>query len=68
MALTQAERITALEVKIEAMRIEQAATNAKLDSLLVLRNKGQGAFWLASFLFGTSLVGAFSMLSDWLRG
>lgn len=55
--ITQAERITALEVRVSAMQVQQQEINAKLDELLVLRNRGIGAFWLASGLLGTGIVG-----------
>lgn len=50
--LTQAERITALEVKVDDLMTELKSTNTKLDSLLELKAKGMGAFWLASTLAG----------------
>jgi hypothetical protein len=40
----------------------------KLDDLLELRNKGVGAFWLASGLFGTGVLGVIYSLFGWLRG
>jgi hypothetical protein len=60
---TQAERITALEVQVAAMQKTQLEINDKLDELLTLRNKGIGAFWLASALIGTGFVGFFDILT-----
>ena len=75
MAATELERLARLEVLVEGLTRdqEQAArdrheTNKKLDELLALRHKGVGAFWLASSLVGTSIVGTVIMLIDWLRG
>ena len=75
MATTELERLARLEVLVEGLTRdqEQAArdrheTNKKLDELLAPRHKGVGAFWLASSLVGTSIVGTVIMLIDWLRG
>ena len=75
MSATELERLARLEVLVEGLTRdqEQAArdrheTNKKLDELLALRHKGVGAFWLASSLVGTSIVGTVIMLIDWLRG
>ena len=40
----------------------------KLDSLLTLKSKGAGAFWLASAILGTGIIGFLSHIGDWLRG
>lgn len=66
--MTQAERITALETQVGFLVAEAEKTNAKLSELLALRNKGAGAFWLATTLFGTSLMGVGVMLMSWLKG
>jgi hypothetical protein len=73
--MTQAERITTLEAEVSFLRQElremkddTKATNAKLDVLLALRNKGAGAFWLASVIFGTSLVGFATIVLSWIKG
>lgn len=68
MTSTQAERITALEVKVEQLRVDVASIDGKLDELLALRNKGAGVFWLASCLFGTAIVGALNLITNWIRG
>lgn len=65
--ITQAERITALEVRMAEMQSQQTAISDKLDDLLAMRNKGIGAFWLASSLIGTSIVGFILNVIDWLR-
>jgi hypothetical protein len=55
--ITQAERIAQLEVRVSEMQKQQQEINNKLDDLLAMRNKGVGAFWLASALLGTGIVG-----------
>ena len=75
MAATQAERITALEIQLSHMleeshrtNIKLDHTNDKLDELLSLKSKGIGAFWLASALTGTGIVGFGLQILDWLKG
>lgn len=65
--ITQAERITALEVRVSDLLKTQQETNDKLDELLAMRNKGIGAFWLASTLLGTGIVGFIVQLISWWR-
>lgn len=65
--ITQAERITALEVRVTDLLKTQQETNDKLDELLTMRNKGIGAFWLASTLLGTGIVGFIVQFIDWWR-
>ena len=64
---TDVERIAALEVKVSALMVEVHETNKKLDSLLELKNKGAGAFWLATVLVGTSVIGFANFILDWFR-
>ena len=76
--MTNAERIAALETMVSVMRDEQRThakavkeeaerTNHKLDELLVLRAKGVGAFWLASALLGSGIVGLIAIILDWIK-
>lgn len=60
--ITQAERIAALEVRVSDIQKQQQEINNKLDELLGLRHKGVGAFWLASALLGTGIVGFLDVL------
>lgn len=60
--ITQAERIAALEVRVSDIQTQQEEINNKLDKLLCLRNKGAGAFWLASALLGTGIIGFLDVL------
>lgn len=65
--MTQAERIMALEVRMASLERTSYAIDTKLDALLALKNKGAGAFWLASALFGTTIIGTITMMLDYLR-
>lgn len=65
--ITQAERITALEVRVSDLLKCQQGISDKLDELLAMRNKGIGAFWLASTLLGTGIVGFIVQFIDWWR-
>ena len=68
MGPTEAERITALEVKVDKLEESVKEMNSKLDTLLALKNKGTGAFLLASALFGTGIIGTVLMFLQWLKG
>lgn len=67
-AMTQAERITALEVKVDVLVQELRETNKNLNDLLALRNKGAGVFWIVTTLFGASLVSGIHALTLWMKG
>lgn len=69
------ERIVVLEAEVKVLRecLQRSEQNfkeisEKLDSLLTLRHKGVGAFWLASLLTGTGIIGFFVSMIDWFRG
>jgi hypothetical protein len=64
---TQGERIAAMEVRLKILEQKVDSMDAKLDELLALKYKGQGVFWLASAIFGTSIVGTIVLLTSWLR-
>jgi len=63
-----AERIAVLELQVKLLQLTVESTNTKLDELLTLRSKGVGAFWLASALFGTGVVGVLTAFVSWVRG
>lgn len=65
---TQAERIAALEVRVSDMLKQQQEISNKIDDLLAIRNKGLGAFWLASGLLGTGIVGVIVQIISWMKG
>lgn len=58
-----AERLSVVETKIERL----PEMEKKLDELLHMRSKGMGAFWLASALFGTGIIGAILQFISWLK-
>lgn len=61
------ERIARLEERVHRLEETVYRIEDKLDELLAIRNKGAGAFWLASLLFGTSIMGAFFTLINWWK-
>lgn len=61
------ERIARVEERVKELDDRMARVEEKLDKLLELRYKGAGAFWLASILFGTGLVGAIATFIQWIR-
>lgn len=72
--MTQAERITALEVQQSALTDEvrelketNKQINIKLGALLDLKNKGAGAFWLMSIIFGTAITGWIAILINYVK-
>lgn len=65
--LTQAERITALEVKVDSLQKTVDGMDAKIDELISIRNKGAGAFLLASTIFGTSVVSFIAAVLGWFK-
>lgn len=54
---TQIERLAKLEERVSVLEDKVDSMNDKLDELLALRYKGVGAFWLASSLIGTGIIG-----------
>lgn len=66
--MTQAERITALEVKVEASLACQREINTKLDDLLYFKNRGLGAFWLATAIVSSGIIGFIATLINWIKG
>ena len=66
--LTQPERLILVEYQLAELKLEQRQTNAKLDELLQLKAKGTGAFWLASTIIGTGIIGIIMMAVHWIKG
>lgn len=65
---TQVERLARVEERVKVLEGKTDEMNEKLDQLLALRNKGVGAFWVASSLIGTGIVGVFYQLISWFKG
>ncbi len=64
----EAERVRTIEVKQDDLQITVASVDAKLDELLALKNKGMGAFWLASILIGAIFTGLVTFISNLFHG
>lgn len=64
MARSEPERITALEVQVSDLRETVQSLEGKIDSLLELKYKGMGAFWLASAIIGLVLASVESIITD----
>lgn len=76
---TAQERIRALEVQVEHLtetldrhvsstNEKHQSIDSKLDTLLALKHKGVGAFWLASSLVGAGFVYVVIPFFDWIKG
>lgn len=63
--LNHAERMARVEEQVKNLADVVEKLDAKIDSLLELRNKGIGAFWLMSLLFGTGIAG---IIITWFGG
>jgi hypothetical protein len=61
-------RLAVLEHRVNNFDMKITAIDNKLDELLQLRSKGMGAFWLASSLFGTSILGLIITMVNWMKG
>lgn len=61
-------RLAVLEHRVNSFDMKITAIDNKLDELLQLRSKGMGAFWLASSLFGTSILGLIITMVNWMKG
>lgn len=63
--MTDAERITALETEVRLLTqtVDQLAKN--VQDLIGLRNKGAGAFWLATSLAGAGAISIFLQILHW---
>lgn len=66
--MTEGERLAVLEYKDSLREQQLASMDAKLDELLTLRSKGMGAFWLASALLGTGLIGVLYAVINYFKG
>ena len=61
------ERIAALEVQVQHLTDTVVKLTTKIDELIVFRARGVGAFWLASALLGTGIVGSVVTLVEWIK-
>lgn len=61
------ERLAVLEERSVVDRQKLNEINGKLDDLLALRDKGMGAFWLASALLGVLFAVMGSTVVGWFK-
>lgn len=66
--VTPETRMVLLEKTVEAQSRELHEINKKLDSLLALKNKGMGAFWLMTVLVGGGFAIVLTSIKDFLNG
>lgn len=64
MVLSDKERIAKLESSYDSLSATVGNIDTKLDDLLALRNKGVGAFWLATLLTGSGIVGFIELIKS----
>lgn len=65
--IEQAQRVAVLELEVKLLRENLQVITNKLDELLILRQRGLGAFWLASTLLGTGIVGTVVAIINYWR-
>jgi ferritin-like metal-binding protein YciE len=76
---TNTERLVTVEVEVRELkkafeehkqetRDDLAEIKTQLADLLELKNKGMGAFWLASAVVGSGIVSIIWQFINWLRG
>ena len=61
-------RLAVLEEQMKVLIEKTEARDKKIDQLLDLKNRGVGAFWLASLIMGSGTVTLMLTFIDWLRG
>jgi hypothetical protein len=64
--LIQSERLVRVEERVEELKETVKQLDQKMDSLLEMKNKGVGAFWLATTLIGIAISVFFSNLWHFL--
>jgi hypothetical protein len=66
------ERMARVETELKELKAafneHKIEVNSKLDELLALKYKGAGAFWLASALIGTGIVGFITQIFHFFGG
>lgn len=61
-------RLALVENKMEKLSKDLESIEKKIDALLELKNKGLGAVWLVTLIFGSSLVAGMASVMNWMRG
>ncbi len=62
------ERLAVLETEVRQLTKLVNEMDEKLDQLVELRAQGVGAFWVASAIFGTGIVGSVMAAWNWIKG
>lgn len=62
------ERLASLEAQVSELRDEQQKMIGKLDELLSIKDKGVGAFWFVSAIFGSGIVASVVAIINMFRG
>lgn len=62
-----AVRLALLEANVSSLLAVMEERDRKLDELLTLKHRGMGAIWLASLLFGSSMLAALATLISWIK-
>lgn len=61
------ERLAILETQVSEMKATQESIDQKLDTLIALRNKGAGVFWLITAVFSTGTIGVIAWIANSFR-
>ena len=62
------ERVALLEHRISLVEQQYQSIDSKLDQLMALKDKGFGAFWLATGVIGFFGMSIFNNVRDWVKG
>lgn len=62
---TEPERIAALETEVRLLTETVEKLTTSVNDLIGLRNKGAGAFWLATSLAGAGAISIFLQVLHW---
>lgn len=61
------ERLAVIEHRLSTVESNYKAIDSKLDQIVSLRDRGMGAFWLASALVGIGGLSLISVVVKWLK-
>lgn len=62
--IEHATKVAVLEAKFEQMEADLQKISEKLDTLLDLKSKGMGAFWLVGLIFGSGVLGLLAFIGN----
>jgi hypothetical protein len=62
---TEPERIASLETEVRLLKETVQELTRCVNDLIGLRNKGAGAFWLATSLAGAGAISIFIQILHW---